>query len=70
MPEVMGVFFAQGDVGADTAVQVVIRMRSEYNAQGVRQACQVVENPAAGLQVNTDAPCQGFGRENQYDKYR
>ena len=68
MVEVVGEFFAQGDVGTDAAVEKILGVRREQRLKRAGQGLRVGEDLGADLQMNTDAPGQsllGHGDQDQ-----
>jgi hypothetical protein len=54
--EIVGELLAQSDIRADASVEKIMRMRREQPPKCRRQELKVVEDVAAELQVDSDAP--------------
>ena len=68
MLQVMGVFLAESDVGADAAIQIVMRIGGQQRLQMGRQQRQAFEQPGADLEMNADPPCPGVRGEQPGDE--
>ena len=62
MLQVVGVLLAEGDVGADAPVQVVMRIGGQQGLQMVRQQRQPFEQPGTDLEVKANPPRPGVRR--------
>jgi hypothetical protein len=65
--QVVGELLAEGDVGADAAVEVVVGEGGEQRLQGRGQTLQIGEDVGADLQVDPHPPGQSIDRRRQDD---